>query len=253
MACNCGHHHHNHNEYPRHCNHIGRAFDPNPPSFYGTWNNTHRFNITNRVSLTQPGITTGLYCNGGPLTCTQCGNVTALTNVSTTSRIILTINFQYTNKALNSSIDIIPGNIYTIEYVEDGDLRRCTGMVVDIYEVTQVTSDNTLYKIKVDCSTSYSNNIVVIKTDQIRGLREFIEYAEEDKTINNAYHQYGTTIAEVIEDAVIIDAELDANKNIIKGTIVDGTMDKARTVDGLVSGTNSNGHEIVLKNTATKG
>ena len=176
-----------------------------------------------------------------------------LTNVTATAKLILSVTLVYTNSDFNKTIDIIPGNKYTIQYLTNGNIAQCTGLVTNIYKVEQLQTDNEIYKIRLDCSTEGSSNVVVIKSDQIRGVSEYIKYADEDVTIKNVSHNYGTTLAAKIEDAIIIDAELDANKNIVRGTIIAGTLTDGRTADGIAVGTNNLEHTITLINAISFG
>lgn len=256
MSCKCGggNHFHGHIGVPFDCDHINHVFDPDPPAFYGTWNHLYGFDVTNRVSVTQPGVDCGLYRKCGPLTCGCCSSTsTILTNVTCTAKLILSVTLNYTNKDFNKTIDIVPGNKYTIQYLNNGQMNQCTGIVTNIYKVEQVQSDNTIYKIRIDCSVEGSSNVIVIKSDQIRGVDTYIKYSNEDITITNVSQNYGTTLAASIDDAIIIDAELDANKNIVRGTIIAGTLTDARTVDGVAVGTNSMQHTITLLNAISFG
>ena len=258
MSCNCcgngNSHFHGHIGAPFDCDHINHVFDPDPPAFYGTWNHLYGFDVTNRVSVTQPGVDSGLYRKCGPLSCGCCCNTsTMLTNVQCTAKLILSVTLVYTNKDMNKTVDIIPGNKYTIQYLDKGNVVQCSGVVTNIYKVEQLQTENDIYKIRLDCSVEGSSNVVVIKSDQIRGVEEYIKYADEDTTIRDVTHNYGTTLAASIDNAIIIDAELDANKNIVRGTIIAGTLTDARTVDGVAVGTNNMAHKITLLNAVSYG
>lgn len=252
MSCNCQQHHQP--PMPFHdCSHINHVFDPPPPTFYGTWNHLRGHDIRHKVSVALPGIASGLYRNDGPLNCSCCGNINMLTGVTTQAKIILSVSMHYTNTDLNATVDIEPGRIYTFNFLEDGNLCQCTGLVTNIYRVSQLDETTQIYKINIDCSTQYSHNTVVIKSDQIRGVNPYIPYADEDSSLSNAYHVYGTTIAQTITNAVVINAELDKERNLVKGTIIQGTIQNGQTLDGLCVGENSNKHTIVLNKANSKG
>lgn len=251
MSCNC--HNHNHIGPPNNCNHINHVFDPKPPTFYGTWNHLYGHDITNKVSVSQPGIQSGLYRNCGPLNCSCCGNVTMLTGVETSAKIILTVHLSYSDSKLNTSIDIEPGKVYTIEYLNEGELCRATGLVSNIYKISQLDDTTNIYKINLDCSTQYAHNVVVIKSDQIRGVVKYIPYYGEDTSMESAWHLYGTTIAYKITDAVIIDAELDKNKNLVKGKIIQGTIINGTTTEGLCIGENPLKHNLIISSPCSTG
>ena len=251
MNCNCANHHHSHLGPPHDCNHINHVFDPAPPTFYGTWNHLYGHDITNRVSM--PGVQSGLYRHCGPLNCSCCGRITMLTGVKTKAKLILTVDLSYSDSKLNKSIDIVPGAVYTFEYLNEGEICQCTGLVTNIYKVSQLTEDTEIYKINVDSSTQYAHNVIVIKSDQLRGVMKYFPYYGEDTSLQSAYHVYGTTVAQNINDAVIIDAELDKDKNIVKGIIIQGTLVNAITTKGICIGENSNKHMIVLSEASSSG
>lgn len=252
--CGGGNHFHENKGIPYNCERINHVFDPNPPAFYGTWSKLYGYDPSSRTSITQSGISTGLYRNNGSLMCNPCrGNITMLTGVETHAKISLVLKFNYTNSNCNNIVEVIPGKVYTVRYLENGTIKGCTGLVTNIYKVSQINDEQEIYKIRFDCSSNYNNNVVVIKTDQIRELQEYIPYQNESIEIVNASHAFGTTLGRVITDVVIIDAELDKNKNIIKGSIIQGNLDDARTVDGLIIGKNNQGHILTIKYGQTAG
>lgn len=253
MGCNCQNSHQYSPMPPHDCNHINHVFDPPPPAFYGTWNHLRGHDITHKVSVAQPGIASGLYRNDGPLNCSCCGHITMLTGVETTAKIILSVSMHYTNSDMDTVVDIKPGQIYTFNYLEDGNLCQCTGLITNIYRVNQLDESTQIYKISIDCSTQYSHNVVVIKSDQIRGVKIYIPYADEDSSISNAFHIYGTTVAQKITNAVVINAELDKERNLVRGIITQGTLQNGQTMDGLCIGENSNKHTIILNQADSKG
>ena len=240
-----------HIEYDR-CipNHI---FDPNPPAYNGAGYHFHE-TCTNRVSMCQPGIGTGLYGPCGPLNISNAScTASILTAVETKTNIVLTLTFKYTNSSLNNSVDLQAGKIYTVVYIENGTLRKCSGKITNIYKVNSLEEVN-IYKIKIDCSSNYSNSVVIIKSDQIRDIKEYHQYAEEDSTIGKSLHRNGTTTAAVLKDVLIENATLDENNNILSGTIISGTIDNGTTINGVAEGYNSNNHKIfVINGTTEKG
>jgi len=237
MACNCGQNKSAQIFGPGHdCNHVNHVFDPNPPAFYGTWK--PGCGCGKSSTVVNPGISAGLYKCGGPLhcSCTQA-SIYNLTGVETKARLVLEIKMTYVNSSLDKTIIVEPGNVYTFDYLEKGVMKHCTGLVTDIYKVEQVEESMDIYKIRIDCSANYSNLVVVIKTDQIRGLAKYSDYAGVDRSLKAAIHMAGTTIAAKIEECVITDAELDKNKNIVKGHIESGKLTGC-TMDGIVEGEN---------------
>ena len=232
-------------------NHI---FDPTPPPYHGGWNHLCGKDCANRVSVAQPGVASGLYAPTGPITiCPAYCSSTILTGVTSDAYIALKINFKFTNENFNKSIDVVPGRIYTVTFLEDGNIKKCSGRVTNIFKVNSLENDN-IYKIKLDCSSDYSNSVVVMKSDQIRDIVQYQKYADEETTISDSIHRGGTTAAAVIKDAIIKDATLDANNNIIGGKIMSGTIENGTTVDGIAEGYNSNNHRInVISGTTNKG
>lgn len=250
MSCNnCN----NHIGPPHDCNHINHVFDPKPPTFYGTWNHLYGHDFTNKVSVSQPGIQSGLYRNCGPLNCSCCGNVTMLTGVNTTAKLTLTVHLTYSDSKLNTSIDIEPGKVYTIDYLSEGNVYQCTGLVSNIYKISQLDEETNIYKINIDCSSQYSHKVVVIKSDQIRGVVKYVPYYGEDTSMQDAWHLYGTTIAHRITNAVVIDAELDKNKNLVKGILLEGTIQNGTTTKGISVGDNSSKHTLIVSEPCSTG
>ena len=243
MACNCG------NNHPiigpgHDCHHINHALDPNPPAFYGTWKPGDCSGKSSTVA--NPGVSTGLYKCGGPLHC-SCGKagIYNLIGVDTAAKIILEVKLSYANSSMNKTILVQPGFVYSFDYLENGMIKHCTGLVTNIYKVEQLEPSTDIYKIRVDCSANYSNNVVVFKSDQLRGVEKYNPNANADKNIKNATNMFGTTIGIKIEDAVVIDAELDKNKNIVKGKIIAGKLD-GTTMDGVISGLNKDNIMVVM-------
>ena len=233
------------------CYEINHVFDPIPASYYGGDNHCCGDYCTTRNSNNSPGLETGLFHPCGPLNVCLCRNVsTTLTAVTATSKITLLVTFNYADCSQNRTVEIAAGNIYTISYIENAQLKTCTGKVTDIYKVYS-DNDETLYKIKIDCSVNYSNQVVIIKTDQLRSCKLYQQYSEEDSTIDNSLHRYGTTVAQVIKDAIVTDATIDKNGNIVKGNVIDGYINGGYTVDGIATGTNSHGHSITVINGKT--
>lgn len=226
---------------------------PNPKTwaYYGSWDSYRPFVDTNQFSNAQPGVTSGLYNPDGPLNLGNAANqITYLTGVTTDSQFSLAVTFHYSNEDYNKTVDLTVGNIYNVLYLEDGDLKKCTGKCSDIWKV--IGTDNVAYyKIKFDCSVNYANSTVVIKNDQIRDLSVYTGYEDTDTTIENGKHQFGTTTG-TISDAIITNATIDSDGNIIEGDIINGVVD-GYTVDGIASGTNKNGVEINTINGKTLG
>lgn len=232
---------------------MNHMYDHNPPAYYGTDNHPLFIDVAHtKVSVGCPGIQSGLYRHDGPLClCPTMGTASILTNVECNSVMSLKLKFTYTNSQMDKTVSLEQGKVYTIDYIEDGNVKRCTGLIDDIYKIYNVDDTDNLYKIRIDCSQSYSHSVVIIKNDQIRDLKEYVKYADEDTTIDNSSHKYGTTVG-FIKDAIITNATLDKNHNLIDGTIVDGEV-HGYTSDGLAYGTNSSGHNIYVKNGQTYG
>ena len=235
-------------------NHI---FDPNPPQYFGSgwvFNPPEFHTLYNQISNCQPGMTSGLYNPNGPLKiCPSKCAATMLTGVSTQTKIVLSLTFTYTNDQFNKTVDIEQGKIYTFTYIENGTVKKCTGLVSNIYKVNSIEENANIYKIKIDCSANYANSVVIIKSDQVRDVVLYQEYAEEDMTIESSLHRNGTTAAAVIKDAIIKDASIDAAGNILKGTMVAGTITNGTTVDGVAEGMNDQNHKVYVINSLTTG
>lgn len=228
-------------------------FDPRKPAFYGTPNEyLYGDNPTNRSSMTIPGVGTGLYNPHGPINILPAHNAAFLLEAKAKPYTALHMEFKYTHPEMNHSIDIYPGKIYTVTYILNGELRMCSGKVVDIFKVDTINPSDRLYKLKIDCSVNYNNSVVVMKSDQIRYIYEYFPYAGEDPTIENSVHKYGTTTAEFVEEAFITNAIIDANGNIVSGKITNGRITNGNTRDGIAVGLNKSGHSICVKHPNTE-
>ena len=231
---------------------INHSNDPNPKAFFGTpTHNRYEELIRRGISVATPGMQSGLYTVGGPLNLCCCNCVSStFVGIAATATISLEITFMYSDATKNKTIKLNKGDIYSVDYVENGCINRCIGKLTDIYKVYDLDEEN-LYKIKIDCSSNYTNQTVVLKTDQIRDISPYIQYSEEDPTILNSYHRYGTTVG-LIKCAVVTNATVDKNGNIIEGTIVEGIID-GTTSDGIATGENTSHHTITTINATTIG
>lgn len=247
MSCNCGKHNVPHVAPPGHdCNHINHVFDPNPPAFYGTWKHMSGFDPSGKVSVCTPGIDSGLYTKCGPLNCTcKCGSLYTLTGVKTSARIVVDITMNYADST-SVTVTITPGEVYMFTYLEEGELKDCCGLVTSIYKVETLESKTNLYKIRVDCSSSYGSNVVVFKTDQIRMVEKYKAYMFESSKLSNCTAQSGTAVSAIIRDAIVVNAELDSNNNFIKGDIIYGVLENGKLVNCTVEGENDKGHVLML-------
>lgn len=245
----------------RSCRHIeNHTFDHvhthcgcGPTAYYGTDNHSCFFDVSHtKASVAMPGVMSGLYNACGPLNiCCSCNTASILTGVTTTANMYIDLKFTYTNSCLDKTVRIEKDSIYTIEYLENNTIKRCSGKITDIYKVYTTDDSDNIYKITVDCSANYSNSVVVMKTDQIRNISVYTAYADEDTTIDNSLHRYGTTIG-MVKNAIITNATVDANGNILEGTIIEGVVD-GYTHDGIAQGENSNKHTITVINGRTYG
>lgn len=203
-------------------------------------------------SCITPGNMQGLYNPNGPLQISPAFAArTILTGVSAKAKVSLSIKFSYNDETADNVVDLEVGGIYNFTYLENGNLMQCAGKVADMWKVYDSDNKYNFYKIKIDCSVEYTNKVVVIKNDQIRGLSKYVPYSNEDTTIANSVHLYGTTIGN-ISDAVVTNAEVDANGNILSGDIVAGVVD-GHTLDGVSKGENNKHHEIMVTNGDTIG
>ena len=229
---------------------------PYPPpnaqtwAYYGSYETYRSFVDTNQYTAAAPGVSSRLYNPQGPLTvgCARCTPV-FLTSVNTEAQFKLLVSFSYTNSDYNETVELEPGNLYNLTYLENGDIKRCVGKCTNIWKVNN-SETQSYYKIKFDCSVNYSNQTVIIKNDQIRGLSLYTGYEDQSSDIENSRHSFGTTSG-VIHEAIITNAVIDINGYIIEGNVVSGVID-GYTIDGLASGTNSNGKSIVTINSKTK-
>lgn len=233
------------------CYDINHVFDPTPAYNGGTvggrccsdYTTTKNSNIT-------PGQMSGLYRADGPLNiaCCQC-TPSMILGVDVNQKCTLVVTIKYSDSSMNVSLELEAGKVYAFQYVEDGALKQVTGKLTDIYK-TYDCNNNTLFKLAVDSSVDYTTSRTVIKSDQLRGVSEYSKYADQNPTIYNSIHRYGTTTAEVIKDAVVVNAIIDKNGNLIEGTIIDGKIN-GYTVDGLAQGKNDRMVSITVINGQT--
>lgn len=233
------------------CYDINHVFDPTPAYNGGTvggrccsdYTTTKNSNIT-------PGQMSGLYRADGPLNiaCCQC-TPSMILGVDVNQKCTLVVTIKYSDSSMNVSLELEAGKVYIFQYVEDGVLKQVTGKLTDIYK-TYDCNNNTLFKLAVDSSVDYTTSRTVIKSDQLRGVSEYSKYADQNPTIDNSIHRYGTTTAEVIKDAVVVNAIIDKNGNLIEGTIIDGKIN-GYTIDGLAQGKNDRMVPITVINGQT--
>lgn len=225
---------------------------PNPKTwaYYRHWEHYKPFVDTSQFSNACPGVTSGLYNPLGPLSLGQPQyRPTYLTNVKTECQFSLRVTFNYSVEEYNKSVDLTVGTIYNLTYLENGQIYNCTGKCSDIWKV--YGTDNTVYyKIKFDCSVNYSNQVVIIKNDQIRGLSVYTGLESEDNEIENSEHSYGTTTGD-IENVIITHAIMDSSGNFIDGNVINGNV-KGYTCDGIAKGNNKKGTLVTTINSMTE-
>ena len=230
------------------CYEVNHVFDPTPAynggvvggRCYSDYTTTKNSNIT-------PGQMSGLYRAEGPLNLSCCCcTPSMITGVDVSQKCTLIATIKYSDAKMNVTIELEPGKVYTFQYVEDGVLKQVTGKLTDIYK-TYDCNNATLFKLAIDSSVDYTTSKTVIKTDQLRGVQEYSKFAGQNSTIDNSVHRYGTTSAEVIKEAVIVNAIIDKNGNLIEGTIIDGKIN-GHTVDGLAQGKNDRMMDITVIN-----
>ena len=224
--------------------------NPKTWAFNGQWQSYRPYIETNTYSNAAPGIHSGLYNPVGPLNLGDARfSPTYLINVTTECEFSLAVTFNYSKEDCNKTISLTVGNIYNVTYIEDGDIKKCVGKCSDIWKI--LGSDNaTYYKIKFDCSTSYSNSVVIIKNDQIRDLSLYTGYEDTDTTLcSNTIHKYGTTVG-TIKDVIITNATIDANGQLIEGDVIQGSID-GYTMDGVARGENATKDKLTVINGKT--
>ena len=236
---------------PAHPGH-GPAFPP-PNPYTAAWYYAYRPWIDPKsIGTAVPGMNYGLYHPDGPLVVGDAFNYgSTIVGVSTKAVISLEVTINYDDSTKDKTIEINVGDVDTFRYIEDGQIKTCTGKVVNIWKVYEADNTNNYYKLKIDCSTDYSSTSVIIKNDQIRGVSKFVPHADEDTTIDNSEHKFGTTVGSITK-ATITDATVDTNGNIIEGNIIKGVVD-GYTLDGIATGTNSSGTDIIVTNGKTYG
>lgn len=230
----------------------GPGFPHHPPMPHG-WDRCRPFMGQCGINCI-PGVAQGLYHPDGPLNIlkSSVASIAYLTNVNAQAKTTLVFTFSYSNESLNKTVELTTDQVYTITYLEEGQLNTVTGKVSNIWKVYgNDDTTSSFYKIKIDASADYATNTVVIKNDQIRDITLYVEHADEDTTLESSLHKYGTTVG-TITNAIVTNATIDANGNLIEGDIVQGVVD-GFTHDGTAQGTNSLGTQMIVINGTTTG
>lgn len=179
-----------------------------------------------------------------------------LIEVEVEASTVLDVTLRYSDPVNNYTIRVEDGTMYDITYLDRDTLSKIVGRVVGLSRIVTrepvtYTVPNVEYIIKIDASSACSSIVKTIKSSQIRSIKAFIKYADEDTTIANSEHRNGTTVG-TLTNVTIIDAVIDDNGNITDGKVTTGVIN-GNTDGGISTGTNPNGNTIVTEGGTTAG
>lgn len=196
-----------------------------------------------------------------------CGNNTVklyVTDVSVSATYRITVTITYSDGS-SDSFTLEQGQTYSIDYLDSGTVKNVVGVITAIGKVSTLASESDCtcscctsatddYVIQVDASTAYASSVVTIRTSNIRGISYYTQYQDEDTTIASSVTR-GATVVGTINNIRIANATVDKDGNILKGTIVSGTLSKNNCIvdGGSSTGTNPSGHVITVVNGKTTG
>lgn len=176
-----------------------------------------------------------------------------LLEVETRPNLRLEVTLKYTDTAKNTTILLESGIRYNIVYLKNGELHRIIGRVIGcsrIYKPLNAAypQEPIEYMIRIDASSDYASLVVDMKTSQIRSIKKYIQYEEEDNTTLKSTSTNGGIISGDITSATIKNATWDeASGKISGGDITDG---KGGSQDGgTTDGKNNDGHQVYYDNT----
>jgi len=177
-----------------------------------------------------------------------------LLDVDTYPNLRLDIVLRYTDSTLNKKVRLERGTKYEIIYLTDGELHKVVGKIMGVGKILRKEADGypkyaTEYLIKVDGSSECGSLIVTMRSSQIRDVKVFIKYADEDTTINTAVNS-GGTVTGVVNDVTISNPVIDSGGNISGGDVDNGkpAPSKYTIIGGTSCGGNPNGNTIVVIN-----
>ena len=180
-----------------------------------------------------------------------------ITDISATANYTVDLTISYSD-GTSVTTTLSKNTKYVIKYLENGQILQIVGVITAIGKVSNATEctcdccNGEDYLIKVDCSTDYASKVVVIRSSNIRDIKPYTKYADEDSTIESSIVR-GASVFGTINTIKIEHATISNTGIVYKGIIVKGEItDNCAIADGCAVGQNKYGHEIVVINGSTE-
>lgn len=90
-----------------------------------------------------------------------------LITVNASVKKLVTLEFIFEDTTKNYTIDLLGDKVYEIIFAYEAELIRGVGQIKDI-----ITDDDGKFKLVFDCSTNYNSNVIHIRQDLIRSVKE---------------------------------------------------------------------------------
>lgn len=183
-----------------------------------------------------------------------------LVDVATIPILSVYIDFTYSDPAFDKRVKLERDYRYRVTFLEDRLIQRMVGTITNIRRIfdPEIETSSGLpmppeYVVTLDASTKYGSNVKHIRTSQIRDIKRYTEYMDEDPSMKDAEVHGGTTVGKST-NIVIRFVEYDEDKGVIKGGKVDSGTVLGNTTNGITNGTINNGKVVtVVDNTVDGG
>lgn len=91
-----------------------------------------------------------------------------LVSLNATIKKLITLDFYHDDPAQNYSVDLVSDKVYEVYFAYEAELIKGVGTIKDII----VENDN--FTLVLDCSTNYNSNVIHIRQDLIRAVKEHV-------------------------------------------------------------------------------
>nr|DAJ30965.1 MAG TPA: hypothetical protein [Caudoviricetes sp.]DAS08430.1 MAG TPA: hypothetical protein [Caudoviricetes sp.] len=182
-----------------------------------------------------------------------------LVDVATIPILSVYIDFTYSDPAFDKRVKLERDYRYRVTFLEDRVLMRLVGTITNIRRIFDPEIETNggepmppEYVITLDASSKYGSNVKKIRTSQIRDVKRYTEYMDEDPTILDAEVHGGTTVGKST-DIVIRHVDYDEDNGIIKGGQVDSGKVIGDTTNGITNGKIDNGKTVTVVDNVVDG
>lgn len=182
-----------------------------------------------------------------------------LVDVATIPILSVYIDFTYSDPAFDKRVKLERDYRYRVTYLEDRLIHRDIGTITNIRRIfdpgIETVHEEPMppeYVITLDASSKYGSNVKHIKTSQIRDIKRYTEYMDEDPTIKDAEVHGGTTTGKST-NIVIRHIDYDEEKGIIKGGKVESGTVIGETSNGITNGQIDNGKTVTVVDNVVDG